>query len=209
MSELADQVTARARAGTERRGLAQGQRPQPSLPGKEKRSPTFAPRTHIEATGMSAFTSATTGPMSAMTSTCSQEIRLGADGPTPSTTIYGFTARPTGRGSALVSYGQMTSLHKNNRQNMNPHDVADRWGFPRGEISPATLLALAKASAGQVQQLRPRGIHPPVSYHTPDRKTPSGAELDLYGLGTVRTLADWVEYSGIDYAAQTVRSPWP
>jgi len=32
---------------------------------------------------------------------------------------------------------------------------------------------------------------------------------ELYGLGTTRSLAQWVEYSGIDFASSTVRSPWP
>ena len=37
----------------------------------------------------------------------------------------------------------------------------------------------------------------------------AGQYLDRYGLGDVRTLADWTEYSGLDYALQEVRTPWP
>lgn len=33
--------------------------------------------------------------------------------------------------------------------------------------------------------------------------------LDLYGLGSARSLSQWVDYSGLDFAAETVRSPWP
>ena len=38
---------------------------------------------------------------------------------------------------------------------------------------------------------------------------PAGQDLDRYGLGDVRTLADWTEYSGLDYARQEVRTEWP
>ena len=38
---------------------------------------------------------------------------------------------------------------------------------------------------------------------------PAGQDLDRYGLGDVRTLAHWTEYSGLDYTKQTVRTPWP
>ena len=33
---------------------------------------------------------------------------------------------------------------------------------------------------------------------------PAGQEQHLFGLGTARTLADWTQYSGIDYTKQTV-----
>ena len=38
---------------------------------------------------------------------------------------------------------------------------------------------------------------------------PAGLDLDRYGLGDVRTLADWTEYSGLDYKNLSVRTPWP
>ena len=38
---------------------------------------------------------------------------------------------------------------------------------------------------------------------------PASEELDLYGLGTVATLDEWLEYSGLDYRAGVVRTPWP
>ena len=37
----------------------------------------------------------------------------------------------------------------------------------------------------------------------------AGQDLDRYGLGDVRTLGDWTEYSGLDYTDQLVRTPWP
>ena len=37
----------------------------------------------------------------------------------------------------------------------------------------------------------------------------AGQDLDRYGLGDVRTLADWTEYSGLDYKSLSVRTPWP
>ena len=37
----------------------------------------------------------------------------------------------------------------------------------------------------------------------------AGHDLDRYGLGDVRTLADWTEYSGLDYKNLSVRTPWP
>ena len=38
---------------------------------------------------------------------------------------------------------------------------------------------------------------------------PAGLDLHLYGFGTARTLADWTQYSGLDYKTQAVRTPWP
>lgn len=38
---------------------------------------------------------------------------------------------------------------------------------------------------------------------------PAAKNLDRYGLGTVRTLAAWYEYSGLDYCAGTVTEAWP
>ncbi len=38
---------------------------------------------------------------------------------------------------------------------------------------------------------------------------PAAEELDLYGLGTSRTLEEWIAYSGLDFEARTVRKPWP
>ena len=37
----------------------------------------------------------------------------------------------------------------------------------------------------------------------------AGQDLDRYGLGDVRALADWTEYSGLDYKNLSVRTPWP
>ena len=37
----------------------------------------------------------------------------------------------------------------------------------------------------------------------------AGQDLERYGLGDVRTLADWTKYSGIDYKNLSVRAPWP
>ena len=38
---------------------------------------------------------------------------------------------------------------------------------------------------------------------------PAAAEIERYGLGAAFTLAQWLEYSGFDYAAGTMRTPWP
>ena len=38
---------------------------------------------------------------------------------------------------------------------------------------------------------------------------PAGLELEEYGLGSIATLADWLAYSGLDYQAGTVKTPWP
>ena len=38
---------------------------------------------------------------------------------------------------------------------------------------------------------------------------PAGVDMDAFGLGTARTLDDWVEFSGIDYKTGVVRPEWP
>lgn len=42
-----------------------------------------------------------------------------------------------------------------------------------------------------------------------DEGDAAGIDLDCYGLGKERTLDEWIEYSGLDYAARRVRTPWP
>lgn len=42
-----------------------------------------------------------------------------------------------------------------------------------------------------------------------DADDPAGENLDRYGLGAAYTLDDWMEYSGFDFRAETVRTPWP
>ena len=38
---------------------------------------------------------------------------------------------------------------------------------------------------------------------------PAAEELDRYGLGQRHTLEQWLDHAGLDFAAETVRTPWP
>ena len=36
----------------------------------------------------------------------------------------------------------------------------------------------------------------------------AGFDLDVYGLGSVRTLEQWLEYADLDYREGLVKTPW-
>ena len=54
-----------------------------------------------------------------------------------------------------------------------------------------------------------RRVHSLLSGVALEEGDPAGVDLAIYGLGPCGSLADWIEYSGIDYRAGTVRTPWP
>ncbi len=65
-----------------------------------------------------------------------------------------------------------------------------------------------RAEWGERDAISQRRVQSLLTGATLDHDDPAGLELDRYGLGP-KGLAAWTEYSGLDYVAGTVRTPWP